>query len=197
MRATPSLHMTLCLVKEKKISFFFLRTNFKPNDAGIHLLSTFKSGRLGFPGFPVTILLPSPPLLLLIIIIIIFAFKVRSLSRSRRRRRLCARFFRISTKHFLCSLWPSLWRVSNCRTDSNPTLGTNTRDLSPRDSYFASFLCEQLRMVNARADRCDREPPCSVLKTESKRACARRALEFPCATHFFFFFFFSKPFLAK
>jgi len=44
-------------------------------------------------------------------------------------------------------------------------------------------------MVNARADRCDREPSRSVLKTESKRACARRALEFPCATHFFFFFF--------
>jgi len=107
--------MTLCLVKAKKISFFFLRTNFKPNDAGIHLLSTFKSGRLGFPGFPVTILLPSPPLLLLLVILIIFAFKVRSLSRSRRRRRLCARFFRISTKHFFCSLGPSLWRVSNCR----------------------------------------------------------------------------------
>lgn len=106
LRATPSLHMTLCLVKAKKISFFFLRTNFKPNDAGIHLLSTFKSGRLGFPGFPVTILLPSPPLLLLLVILIIFAFKVRSLSRSRRRRRLCARFFRISTKHFFCSLGP-------------------------------------------------------------------------------------------
>ena len=102
-------------VKAKKISFFFLRTNFKPNDAGIHLLSTFKSGRLGFPGFPVTILLPSPRLLLLLVILIIFAFKVRSLSRSRRRRRLCARFFRISTKHFFCSLGPSLWRVSNCR----------------------------------------------------------------------------------
>jgi hypothetical protein len=49
--------------------------NFKPNDAGINLLSTFKSGRLGFPGFPVTILLPSPLLLLLLVIIIIFAFK--------------------------------------------------------------------------------------------------------------------------
>jgi hypothetical protein len=89
---------------EKNLVLF--PTNLKPNDAGIHLLSTFKSGRLGFPGFPVTILLPSPLLLLLLVILIIFAFKVRSLSRSRRRRRLCARFFRISTMHFLCSLGP-------------------------------------------------------------------------------------------